>query len=160
MLTYPTPRAPHLQPTLTSTFTATPEPGAGDIADRQLGTLTAMPSAHSVEVRAGLYFTPAWDPEEEARASVCFQDMTPDEARHEAQMRVLQAARRRTLHGVTWHFERLTVRVADHDGTYLAIESLEGVASDLHPDRYQELREALEEAAQEAARDWAILGLN
>ncbi|KQR25580.1 hypothetical protein [Deinococcus sp. Leaf326] len=160
MLNYPTSRAHPFRPALTSTFTATLEPTAATIADHQLGTLTPTPSAHSVEVRAGLYFTPAWDPEEEARASVCFQDLTPDAARHEAQMRVLQAARRRALHGVTWRFERLTVRIVDHDGTYLAIESLAGVASDLHPDRYQELREALEEAAHDAAQDWAILGLN
>lgn len=154
------PARPFCPPALETEVVCSPDPQGHQMADRSLGTLESQPQPSGLRIREGLYFIPAWDPEEEARASCTFTGVPLEDARHESRMRVAQAARRRALHGVTWRYERLTVRVRNACGELLATESLSGISSDLPKTRRQALETGLLAQAMEVAQDWAILGLN
>ena len=153
-------QAKTLPPALTTEFKTTPDPDGCQLADIQFGTLHPEARPDSLVLFAGLHFTPAWDVGEEARASEVFLGMTPEAARHEALMRALQAGRRRALCGVTWRYERLTVRVKNAVGEVLACEVIGGIPSDLEKHTRLELEAELHQDALTQARDWAVLGLN
>lgn len=155
--------APLVRPTasaFTTTLTRSPDPEGGQQADRVLGTLHPDAVPGSVPVRDGLHFLPAWDPEEEAEARVRFLDLTPQEAAREVRSEVMRAARKRALHGVSWRYERVTVRVVSAGGEALACRSVGGVASDQPRHLRAELERDLTGDALADAQDWAILGLN
>jgi hypothetical protein len=146
-------------PAFTTSLTRAPDPEGGQHADRLYGTLHVDPSPGSVPVRAGLHFRPAWDPAEEMRARERFLELPPAQAQREAHAQVMRSARRRVLHGVSWRYERLTVRVSA-GGEVLACRSVGGVPSDQPRGVRAELERDLSREALADARDWAILGLN
>lgn len=152
--------APATFPALTTETVRVPDPQGHQFADRTLGTLESQPHEGGIRVREGLYFIPAWDPTEEARATMIFTDVSWADAQHESRMRVAQAARRRVLHGVTWCYERVTARVRNTCGELLAAESLSGIPSDMTPEQRQDLENGLLQQALSVAQDWAMLGLN
>ena len=152
--------APITLPALTTETVRVPDPQGHQLADRTLGTLETRPHEVGIRVREGLYFIPAWDPTEEARATMIFTDVSWENAQHESRMRVAQAARRRVLHGVTWCYERVTARVRNACGELLAAESLSGIPSDMTPAQRQDLESGLLQQALSVAEDWAVLGLN
>jgi hypothetical protein len=160
MMIYPQLPVAQAIPAFTSTLTRTPDPDGDRSADRWHGTLHPDPVPGSVPVRAGLHFKPAWDPAAEAHARQRFLDLTPEAATREAQAQVRQAARHRALHGVSWRFERVTVRVLSAGGEVLACRSVGGVPSDQARRVRAELERDLTNEAMADARDWAILGLN
>lgn len=137
-----------------------PDPDAQRLADLAYGTLSPHPSPGAVELRAGLHFTPAWDPAEEARASVLFLDMRAEAAEQASLMNVQQAARRRGACGVDWTYQRLSVQAVNTSGETLACRSVGGVASDLEAELRAGLIEELRREAHEEALDWYLLGLN
>lgn len=144
----------------TTTLTRSPDPEGGQQADRLLGTLHPDAVPGSVPVRDGLHFLPAWDPTEEALARVRFLDLSTQEAARETLAEVRRAARKRALHGVSWRYERVTVRVVGAGGETLACRSVGGVASDQPKPLRAELERDLTQEALADAQDWAILGLN
>lgn len=159
-MTLLTAAVPTTLPALTTETVRVPDPQGHQLADRTLGTLETQPHEGGIRVREGLYFIPAWDPTEEARATMIFTDVPWEDAQHESRMRVAQAARRRVLHGVTWWYERVTARVRNTCGELLATESLSGIPSDMTDTQRQSLEGGLLQQALDVAQDWAVLGLN
>lgn len=147
-------------PALTTELKITPDPAGAHLADLQFGTLHPEARTGSYALSETLHFTPAWNVNEEARASEVFLGMPPDQALHEAVMRALRAGRRRVLCGVTWRYERLTVRVKNALGEVLACEAVDGIPSDLDGQARRDLEADLHQEALKQARDWAVLGLN
>lgn len=151
----------HIRPPgLRVTLHTEPDHASSTVADRQLGTLTPDPTPNSVPVHAGLHFTPAWDPNEEAQASVLFLNVPSHIAQQAAHAQVLEAAVRRAACGVTWHHQRLTARAYNARGELLACRTITGLPSDQAPDQRTQIEHDLREEAILDAQDWAILGLN
>ncbi|WP_189091418.1 hypothetical protein [Deinococcus ruber] len=136
------------------------DPDTQQVADQQLGTLRLNASVGSVEVRPGCYFTPAWDPLEEARASERFLGLSPLDAQQQAAAQVWAAGQRRAACGVEWTHERLNARAYNAQGELLSCQSVSGVASDLPAEQRDALLADLQAEARQDALDWAILRLN
>lgn len=147
---------PHIQTELS----VARDPQGERTADLTFGTLQTTPEPDGIKVRGGLYFTPAWNPQAEAESLEMFTDISASEARHEVLMHVAQAARRRSLYGVTWHYERLSARAKNAAGELLASESLGGIPSDMPQEKRRGIEASLISSVIEQAQDWAILGLN
>ena len=147
-------------PSIEIRITTERDPDTQRIADQLLGTLSLEADVGSVPVGSVLHFTPAWDPAEEASASERFLDLTPEEARNQANMQVLAAGLRRLSCGVTWTVERLTVRAYNASGELLGCRSVSGIASDQGDEQRACLLWELQREVHQDALDWAVLGLN
>lgn len=147
-------------PLLISEISRRPDPQGEQLANVTLGTLESSPDTDWCVQVGGQYFIPAWNPEAQAQAQAAFTDIPLSEALDQAREHVRHSALRRVAYGVSWHYQRLSARVFDVEGTPLSTKSLGGVASDLSLERHRDIEAKLLAQAHEAAEDWAVLGLN